>query len=82
MKRINRYNGELNVLSKLIRENRISEDLSQEMLAARMQLKGISISRNEISRLETGKRLIKDFELIALKDILKLDLNSIHLEDL
>lgn len=82
MKRINRYNNELNVLSKIIREKRIATRMSQDNLSAKMQLRGITINQNEISKLENGKRLIKDFELIALKDILKLDLNSIHLEDL
>ena len=45
-----------------------------------MQLMGINIGKNDISKIECGKRLIKDYEIIAIKDILKLDINNIHLQ--
>lgn len=75
----NKYNGKSNYLGKLIATNRKSCKLSQNKLAHQMQLMGINIGKNDISKIESGNRLIKDYELIAIKDILNIDLNNIHL---
>ena len=42
---------------------REAKKLSQEDLAAQMQLLGIEISQNSISRIERGLRVVPDFEL-------------------
>ena len=44
-----------------------------------MQILGVNIGKNDISKIEAGNRLIRDYELIAIKDILNLDLNTLHL---
>ena len=38
--------------------------LSQEQLAARLQLYGIEIGQKTISRIETGLRVVPDYELL------------------
>ncbi|MCI8291100.1 MAG: helix-turn-helix transcriptional regulator [Clostridia bacterium] len=76
----NKYKEKLNFLGLLIAEKRKSMKMSQNVLASKMQLKGVNIGKNDISKLETQNRTIKDYELIALKDILNIDLNSIHLD--
>lgn len=75
----NKYKGKSNFLGKLIAKERKSQKLSQNQLASKMQLLGVNIGKNDISKIESGNRLIKDFELIAIKDILNIDLNNIHL---
>lgn len=75
----NKYKEKSNFLGTLIAEKRKSYKMSQNKLASKMQLKGINIGKNDISKIEGGKRLIKDYELIAIKDILDLDINNIHL---
>lgn len=55
--------GRCNRAGIRIRERRISKGLSQEQLAARLQLLGLEISQKAISRAETGVRVIPDYEL-------------------
>lgn len=80
MKR-NLYDEKPNILGKLIREKRIKKKMSQNELAIKMQLIGIQIQKNDISKMELQTRLIKDYELICLKDILEFDLSTIHLDN-
>lgn len=77
----NKYNDKLNFLGNVIAEKRKSYSMSQNKLAIKMQLRGLDIGSNEISKIEKQERIIKDFELLALKDILKLDFNDLHLDD-
>ena len=44
--------------------------LTQEQLAAKLQLAGIILERDSISRIEIGTRFVADFELAALCGIL------------
>ena len=76
----NKYLNKSNFLGNLIATTRKSCKLSQNQLASHLQLMGINIGKNDISKIECGKRLIKDYEIIAIKDILKLDINNIHLQ--
>ncbi len=75
----NKYKNKANTLGEIIAKKRKSIKLSQNQLASKMQLIGINIGKNEISKIECGKRIIRDYELIAIKDILQLDINNIHL---
>lgn len=47
--------------------------LSQEEVAAKMQLLGFSISREMISQMETGKYNIRISELLAMKKFYNVD---------
>lgn len=55
--------NECNISGQRIREARIAAGLSQEQLAARLQLEGLQMGQMAVSRIETGKRLVPDFEL-------------------
>lgn len=77
----NKFRNKYNILGKIIANARKDFKISQNELASKMQLMGINIGKNEISKIECGKRLIRDYELIAIKDILNIDVNSIHLEN-
>lgn len=57
------YNGKKNLSGFRIREARMKKRLSQADLAARMQVEGIVIERDSISRVELGTRFIPDYEL-------------------
>ncbi len=75
----NKYKEKSNLLGNLIAQNRKSKKMSQNKLALKMQILGVNIGKNDISKIEAGNRLIRDYELIAIKDILNLDLNTLHL---
>ena len=53
-----------------MRQTRERENLSQEQLAAKLQLAGLNITQKAVSRMETGNRVIADYELPYLADVL------------
>lgn len=62
--------GKCNVSGVIIRELREKAGLSQEQLAARLQLAGLNLSQKAVSRIETGDRVVPDFELIFFSEVL------------
>ena len=69
------YNGSKNVCGPQVKLARRAMNLSQEQLAAKMQLENITIERDSISRIEIGTRFVPDYELIVLSKILKVSVN-------
>lgn len=59
-----------NICGKRLREIRKSRELSQENVAAMIQLEGLDLTQKAISRMEAGKRLMTDYELKYLADAL------------
>lgn len=64
------FNGSKNICGKRIKEVRKKLKLSQEMLAAKLQVEGINIERDSVSRIEIGTRFVADYELLVLCKIL------------
>lgn len=64
------YNGKKNISGDRIREARQKKRLSQSDLAARMQVEGVVIERDSISRIEIGTRFVPDYELPAFARVL------------
>ena len=60
-----------------MRRIREGKKLSQEQLAAWLQLEGLSINQKAISRIETGERVVADYELLYLAMVLR-----VRVEDL
>ena len=69
------YDGKRNISGDTIKKLRKARKLSQQDLAARLQVAGISIERDSISRIENGSRFISDFELKAMSQILETTVN-------
>ncbi len=69
------YDGKRNISGDTIKKLRKARKLSQQDLAARLQVAGISIERDSISRIENGSRFISDFELKAMAQILETTVN-------
>ena len=70
-----------NLFGPALRSHRISQNLSQAQLAAKMQTAGIEITQSMISQIEKGTRGITDFELVCLSKILNVTLSDM-LQDL
>lgn len=64
------YNGRKNISGARIHEARCKNRISQADLAARLQIKGIILERDSISRIEIGTRFVSDYELMAIAEIL------------
>lgn len=62
-----------NIVGARVRKARKMANLevTQEDLAARLQLKGLKIDQAMISRIEKGERLVTDIEVKALAQALK-----------
>ena len=65
------YNGRKNIAGRRLREARVRLRLSQADVAARMQLEGIVIERDSVSRAEMGTRFIPDYEIPAFARVLR-----------
>ena len=65
------FNGKKNICGERIKEARKKMNLSQENLAAKLQIEGVIIERDSVSRIEIGTRFVADYELLALCKILK-----------
>ena len=81
MSLIARFDGNMNVISKLLKEYRMKQNMSYETLSAKLELMGISIHKQSLYDIENNKRTVKDYELLALAYILKIDVNDL-LEDI
>ena len=64
------YNGQKNISGDRIREARLKQRWPQTTLAAKLQLEGITIERDSISRIEIGTRFVADYEIKALSNAL------------
>lgn len=62
--------GKCNASGGKIRELREAAGLSQEQLAGRLQLAGLNLNQKAISRIETGDRVVPDFELVYFSEVL------------
>lgn len=69
------YNGKKNISGDRIREARQKKRMSQTDLAARMQVEGILIERDSISRIEIGTRFVTDYELPVFSKVLNVSVN-------
>lgn len=64
------FNGKKNCCGKRVREARRKMDISQTDLAARLQVAGVILERDSVSRMESGTRFVADYEVAALCTIL------------
>ena len=59
---------------KLIREN---IGMTQEVLAAKLQVRGCDITRSAVAKIEVGQRHLYPDEIILIKEILNTDFDNI-----
>lgn len=65
------FKGKKNVCGDRIKEARFKQKITQADLAARLQVNGITIERDSISRIEIGTRFVADYELMMIADALQ-----------
>jgi len=68
--KIYNYDGKANVSGDRIHQARTARRISQDALAAKMQIAGVGIGREAISRIETGDRFVTDYELVIFARVL------------
>jgi transcriptional regulator with XRE-family HTH domain len=60
-----------NVVGKIVRAVRISQDLTRDQFVARAQVAGWNISFYTLKRIENGEREVTDIELKKLARVLR-----------
>ncbi|MBO4266576.1 MAG: helix-turn-helix transcriptional regulator [Lachnospiraceae bacterium] len=76
-----KYKDKCNVSGRNIRRLREATAMSQEQLAASLQLKGLNLNQKAISRIETGERVVADYELLFFSDIFDVSIESLLCEN-
>jgi len=71
-----------NICGKNVHKYRLENfsNLSQRMLADRLQLAGLDLDKNAIQRIESGQRFVTDIELLALSKTLNVTLDELLLQ--
>ena len=64
------FNGRKNCCGDRVREARQKLRLSQTDLAARLQIEGVIMVRESVSRMEKGTRFVADYEVVTLAKVL------------
>ena len=68
------FNGKKNICGNQIRLARVRRRMSQSDLAAKMQVEGVILERDSISRIEIGTRFVTDYELLTFAKVLNTDI--------
>ena len=64
------YKGRKNICGDRVREARQKKRLTQEALAAKLQIEGVTIERDSLLRIEIGTRFVTDYELKVIAKVL------------
>lgn len=75
------YQGKKNLCGNRIRETRLKQRLSQSDLAAKVQIEGVMLERDSISRIEIGTRFVADYELKVFAHVLKTSIDWLLSEE-
>ncbi|MBQ6713597.1 MAG: helix-turn-helix transcriptional regulator [Selenomonadales bacterium] len=75
------YQGKKNISGERIREARLKRRLTQADFAAQLQVAGVTIERDSISRIEIGTRFVADFELLAIAKVLNVSVEWLLSEE-
>ena len=72
-----KFNNKSNISGNLIKQIREDKGISKEDLCKQLQLLGINIDRVHLYRIENGRVILKDFELIAICKILNINMDQL-----
>ena len=64
------YKGRKNLCGDRVKEARARRKITHEDLAARLQIEGVTMERDSVSRIEIGTRFVTDYELVVLSRVL------------
>lgn len=64
-------NNTRNVIGPRLKTARLKNNLTQQQLSAKLETIAVYIDRASISKIEQQKRIVTDYELLALCEILK-----------
>ena len=77
---IGKVTDQCNICGQNVRKLRIQKKMSQDQLAAKLQTEGLGVNQNSISRIETGKRIVADYELKVIAHVLSVSVDALLTE--
>ncbi len=69
--------GDNNICGRNVCKLRKAKGLSQNQLAAALQVHGLDVDKNAIQRIEAGKRFVTDIELVYICDVLGVNCDNL-----
>lgn len=69
--KIYNFKGRKNICGNRIYEARTKKRITRGELAARLQVRGIMLERDSISRIEIGTRFVADYEVVEIAKVLE-----------
>ena len=75
------YDGKANIVGRQIYKLRKEKKLSQEELAAKLQVNNIELSQKAISRIEKQERFVTDYELLVISKVLGVSIYELYEKD-
>jgi Helix-turn-helix. len=66
---------ERNIAGSRVKIARLKNNLTQQELSTKLETLAIYVDRASISKIEQQKRIITDFELVALSQVLNVSVN-------
>ena len=74
MKKFNEYR---NIIGTLVKQHREQKNYTKTELSQKLELLGVELDRFELYKIETAKKSVKDFELIALCMVLDIKMDEL-----
>ena len=71
------FNDSKNAIAEALRLYRLQNHLTQQQLAAKMQVLGVNMDQQMISKIESNSRIVTDYELACFCYILNVEPNQI-----
>ena len=66
-----------NIIGTLVKEHREQKNYTKTELSQKLELLGVELDRFELYKIETAKKSVKDFELIALCMVLDIKMDEL-----
>ena len=76
MKKIE-FDENKNVVSAMVRSYRKQRGYTQQQLACKMQLMGVNMDQQMVSKIEQNRRIVTDYELACFCEILSVSPNEL-----
>ncbi len=64
-----------NISGSRVKQARLENNMTQEVLTAKLEIESVCIDRASISKIERHKRVVTDYKLVTLAKVLKVSVN-------
>ena len=75
-----KYNDKSNVIGSIIKKVRENNNCSQTQLCKKLELRGIVMTKEDLSKIERNKKIVKDFEVWGIARALNISLDTLFNE--